>query len=228
MMTRETLDRILKELREEILTLESMVRQATLDSVNALVNRDYKTSRRVYEADSLVNEKRFELETNCIVAIATQQPMAVDIRALASMLEISTELERMGDYAKGIARINFMLEGQKLLEPIQALPEMAQIAADMLMRAVRAFVNGDLEEARAIPALDDQVDALHNQISQALIQEVVRNSEMAEMSNTLQWAVHNVERMADRVLNICERTVYLVTGAMYEFESSDDEFGPVE
>ena len=228
MMTRETLDRIVNELKDEILTLESMVRQATLESVDALVTRDYKASRRIYNADDKINVRRFDLETNCIVAIATQQPMAVDIRALASILEISTELERMGDYAKGIARINLMLEGRELLEPIRALPDMAALASDMLHRAVQAFVNADLDEARAIPALDDQVDAYHNQISHGLIQAITKNADLAEMANTLQWAVHNIERMADRVINICERTVYLVTGRMYEFESTDDEYSEIE
>jgi phosphate transport system protein len=226
MMARETLDRILIELKEEILNLESMVRQAILDSAEALIRRDYQTSRRIYQGDRLINEKRFELEMECIVAIATQQPMAVDLRVLASVLEICTELERMGDYAKGIARINFMLEDQPLLEPIKALPEMAAIAANMLLRSVRAFVNGDLEEARIIPAMDDEVDELHNQISRGLVKAVSKNGELAEIANTLQWAVHNIERMADRVINICERTVYMITGSMYEFESSDDEYGP--
>jgi len=226
MMARETLDRILIELKEEILNLESMVRQAILDSAEALIRRDYQTSRRIYQGDRLINEKRFELEMECIVAIATQQPMAVDLRVLASVLEICTELERMGDYAKGIARINFMLEDQPLLEPIKALPEMAAIAANMLLRSVRAFVNGDLEEARIIPAMDDEVDELHNEISRGLVKAVSKNGELAEIANTLQWAVHNIERMADRVINICERTVYMITGSMYEFESSDDEYGP--
>jgi phosphate transport system protein len=225
MMVRETLDRILNDLKEETLTLESMVRQATLDSAEALVKRDYQTSRRVYQGDKLINEKRFKLEKDCIVAIATQQPMAVDLRALASILEICTELERMGDYAKGIARINFMLEGQPLLDPIKALPEMASIAANMLLRSVQAFVNGDLEEARTIPAMDDEVDELHNQISHGLVEAVSKNGELAETANTLQWAVHNIERMADRVINICERTVYMITGSMYEFESTDNEYG---
>jgi phosphate transport system protein len=225
MMVRETLDRILNDLKEETLTLESMVRQATLDSAEALVKRDYQTSRRVYQGDRLINEKRFKLEKDCIVAIATQQPMAVDLRALASILEICTELERMGDYAKGIARINFMLEGQPLLDPIKALPEMASIAANMLLRSVQAFVNGDLEEARTIPAMDDEVDELHNQISHGLVEAVSKNGELAETANTLQWAVHNIERMADRVINICERTVYMITGSMYEFESTGNEYG---
>ncbi len=227
-MTRDNLDRIINHLYDEVIVLESMVRQATLDAVHALVKRDYKTSRRVYQEDHRVNEKRFDLETNCIVAIATQQPMAVDIRVLASILEISTELERMGDYAKGIARINLMLEGKELPALVDQLVPMAELAANMLLRSVRAFVSSDLDEARSIPVMDDEVDAYYNQISQGLVDLVFANVGLAESANYLQWVAHNIERMADRVSNICERTVYVVTGVMYEFENSDDEYGPLE
>ncbi len=227
-MTRDTLDRIIHQLFEEVIVLESMVRQATLEAVNALVRRDYPTSRRVYQDDQRVNEKRFTLETNCIVAIATQQPMAVDLRILASILEISTELERMGDYAKGIARINLMLEGQELPALVHHLIPMSELAANMLLRSVKAFVDSDLDEARSIPVMDDEVDACYNQISQGLVELVSANPELAESANYLQWVAHNIERMADRVSNICERTVYVVTGVMYEFENSDDEYGPLE
>jgi phosphate transport system protein len=222
-MTREKLDRILHGLMEDVVLLESMVRQAMLDSVGALIRRDFVISRRVYENDVLVNEKRFEIERDCIATIAMHQPMAKDIRLLASVLELSTELERIGDYAKGIARINFMIEEDELPAPIHLLPRMTEIAAEMLTRSVRAFVQQDIEEARAIPATDDQVDEMHNQITAGLVDAMVRQPDLAGVANHLQWAVHNVERMADRVTNICERTNYVVTGALYEFENSDDE-----
>ena len=223
-MTRDTLDRILNRLKDELMRLESMVRLATQESVEAMLKRDQKKSLEIYRNDRLINQKRFELENECIIAIATQHPMAVDLRLLASILEICTELERMGDYAKGIARINLMVEANGLLKPMQSISRMTAITTEMLQRSVRAFVDGDVDEAREIPKLDDQVDSLYNRISQGLIEEILQNPEQAEVANHLQWAVHNIERMADRVTNICERTVYVVTGIMNEFEESDDEY----
>jgi len=226
-MTREILDRILAGLMDDVLSLEGMVQHATLQAVSALLEFNRKTAREVYFGDRLINEKRFEVETECVTTIATQQPMAVDIRKLASILEIATELERMGDYAKGIARINLMVEDEDLLALLTPLQDMTDIALEMLVRSVRAFVDSDLVEARAIPLMDDQVDDFYNQISQRLFARIVQQPAQATQINYLQWAVHNIERMADRVTNICERTVYVVTGVMNEFENSDDEFPAV-
>ena len=161
---RETLDKAFQEVLDEILVLGSMVESAISDSVESLEQRDFEASRKVYLADHLINEKHFELEDRCIILIATQQPMAKDLRLLAAVLEIATELERIGDYAKGIARINILMGTEPLVKPLIDIPRMANLSLDMLHRALGAFVSGDVDTARGIPKEDDEIDHLYNQV----------------------------------------------------------------
>jgi phosphate transport system protein len=159
-----------------------------------------------------------------MILIATQQPMAHDLRLLASMLEIISEVERMGDYAKGIANINIRMGDQPLLKPLIDVPRMAQKGVGMLHRALTAFINEDVETARAIPVEDDEVDALYNQVYHELMMYVIQDPRSIERANWLLWVAHNLERFADRVTNICERTVFIATGEMTEIKSTNDEF----
>jgi phosphate transport system protein len=222
-MTREHLDNLISSLEDELIILESMVRQATLDAVEALMTNNQELSDQVYANDKLINEKRFEIESECLITIATQQPMARDLRVLASVLEIVTELERIGDYAKGIAKINRQIGQNEVLPAVEKLPEMARLASSMMQRAVKAFTEGDVEAAREIPDADDQVDIIFNQIYRGLVENMIKDSKTIDIANHLQWAAHNLERMADRVTNICERTIFIETGSIYELEESDDE-----
>ncbi len=221
---RETLDRKIRYLLDQILELGSMVEQATLDAVGALKTRDLEEARRVYAGDQAINEKRFAIENECLITIATQQPMARDLRVLAAVLEVNTELERMGDYAKGIARIGLMMGNEPPLKKLIDLPRMAEIAADMLHRALGAFVAADVQQARAIPKQDDEVDALYNQIYRELITYMISDPKTIDRANYLLWAAHNIERLADRVTNICERAIFVATGELLELDVSDDEF----
>jgi phosphate transport system protein len=223
-MTRETLDRNIETLMDELLMLEGMVKKATLDSVAALRNRDKVLSRTVYHNDRLVNAKRFDIEINCLITIATQQAIASDLRILASILEVAGELERMGDYAKGIARINLMLGDEPLPGALYDLPRMSELVIDMLDRAVNAFLEQDSEAARIIPNEDDKVDDLFNKIYYSLVEEMMENPKIVDQANHLQWAAHNLERMADRVTNICERVIFVVEGEIMELDHSDDEW----
>lgn len=222
--TRQTFDNELKELKDEILVLGSMVEQAILNTVEALKKRDIEESQKILAADREINKKRFELENKLMVLIATQQPMAHDLRLLASSMEIIGELERMGDYAKGIANINIRMGDAPLLKPLIDVPRMAQKDVDMLHRALTAFVEEDVEAAKAIPIEDDEVDALYNQVYRELMTFVIADPKTMERANWLLWVAHNLERVADRVTNICERTVFIVTGELMEIKNSDDEF----
>jgi phosphate transport system protein len=223
-MAREILDRKIRHLLDEVLILDSMVEEATIDAIEALKRRDLESARRVYYGDAKINAKRFELENDCIITIATQQPiMAGDLRLLASILEIVGELERMGDYAKGIAKICLKLGDHPPVKPLIDIPRMAEITIDMLHRAVGAFVESDAETARAIPELDDQVDDLYNQVYRELVTVMFSDPTTIDRANLLMWAAHNLERMADRVTNICERTIYVATGELFEVDKSDDE-----
>jgi phosphate transport system protein len=222
-MTREHLDNLISALEDELIVLESMVRQATLDAVEALMTNNHELSTQVYANDKIINEKRFEIESECLITIATQQPMARDLRVLASILEIVTELERIGDYAKGIAKINRQIGENQVLPAIELLPEMASIASTMMQKAVKAFTEGDVETARSIPNSDDKVDEIFNKVYRDLVEHMIKDANSIDIANHLQWAAHNLERMADRVTNICERTIFIETGSIYELEESDDE-----
>jgi phosphate transport system protein len=176
-MTREHLDSLINDLKDDIIVLESMVRRATLDAVDAMMTNNTDLSAQVYANDRLINKKRFEIENECLIIIATQQPMARDLRILASVLEIVTELERIGDYAKGIAKITRHIGAQPVLPAAQDLPEMARIAAGMMQRAVKAFAEGDAETARDIPNSDDKVDQLFNQVYRGLVEHMINNAD---------------------------------------------------
>lgn len=222
-MTRKTLDQQLRELKDKMLILGNQVEHALVESAEAFWKRDLEAARRVIQADQEINDRRFALEALTIGLIATQQPVASDLRFLAAVLEITGELERIGDYAKGIALINLRV-GDRLDPPVpEELVWMAHKAADMLHRALEAFLRGDAEAARAIPKNDDEVDALYLRIYWDLMGRVIQDPSAIERVNWLLWASHNLERAADRVTNICERTVYAVTGEMAEMDISWDE-----
>jgi phosphate transport system protein len=225
-MPRETFDKELQRLQDETLALGSMVENAIVESVEILKRRDMESSQRLIAQDRLINEKRFAIEADCLAAIATQQPTASDLRTLAAILDIVDELERIGDYAKGIAKINLMIGPGQLLKPLIDLPIMAEKARYMLHRSLDAFAQRDVELARAIPAEDDVIDALYNQVYRELITYILADPRRIEQANYLLWAAHNLERFADRVNNICERVVFTVTGEMVELGSEDDASPP--
>ena len=215
-MLRQTFEREMQHLQDELLVLGSMVENAITESVETLKKRDMEGSRQLIANDRLINETRFRIEADALTVIATQQPIAGDLRVLASTLEIAAELERMGDYAKGIANINLMLGEEALLKPLVDIPRMAVKARDMLHRALEAFIKRDIALARAIPPEDDEVDDLYNQVYRELVTLIFANPKKIEHANYLLWAAHNLERAADRVTNICERTIFTVTGEMAE------------
>jgi phosphate transport system protein len=220
-MTRRTFDQELDRLQDEVLALGSLVEEALVRSVETLKQRDFVGSRRLIAGDRAINQRRYAIEEDTITLIATQQPMAGDMRLLAAILEIVTELERMGDYAKGIARINLMIGEQPLIKPLIDLPAMAHKAREMLHAALAAFVQRDVQAARAIPQGDDEVDALYNQVYRELISYILEDPHVIEQANQLMWAAHNLERTADRVINLCERVVYAVTGELAELGTED-------
>jgi phosphate transport system protein len=220
-MTRERFDRQLQMLLDQVLVLGSMVEQSVLDSLDALKRRDLTTARRISNEDLKINEKRYAIESGCVTLIATQQPMARDVRFLAAILEIITELERIGDYAKGICKINLLLS-EESIDPVilNELQQMAKLGLDMLRRSLDAFVAGDEKIAREIPNEDNAVDKLYNQIYLKLVEQMIADTATIDRANHIMWAAHNLERMADRVTNICERIVYVATGEMKELDTT--------
>jgi phosphate transport system protein len=223
-MPRQTLDREIHHLQDEVLLLGSMVEQAMLNAIDALKRRDITAAHQVYLGDEHINEKRYAIENRVLILFATQQPIAHDLRFLAAILEVITELERMGDYAKGIAKVVRLMDKDDFPFHSREISRMGDLAVSMLHRSLSAFINEDVNMAYRIPQEDDMVDDLYNQIYRKNVAGMIANPDTIDHSNYIMWIVHNIERMADRVSNICERTIFITTGELLEIDTSDDEW----
>jgi len=219
-MPRTNFERHLHELQDEVLILGSMVEKAIYRSMEALKNRDLELAKQVVDDDNEIDKKRFDIEEKCIELIVTQQPMAGDLRIIVAVLNIIIDLERIGDHAEGNARIAIMIGKEPPLKPLIDLPRMAQKAGDMLRRSLDAFINRDAETARKIATEDDVIDALYDQVFRELLTFMAEDGRTITRATRLIWVAHNLERSADRVTNICERVVFVVTGKMEEIEVS--------
>ncbi len=220
MEIRTTFHKRLREIQDDILAMGDMVEKAIARSIEALKNRDIALAHEIIANDAKVNDKRFEIEEKCIELIATQQPMASDLRIILSVLSITGELERIGDYAEGIAKVVLMIGDEPPLKPLIDIPRMAEKTVSMLRRSLDAFVSRDAEGARKIIAEDDEVDGLNNQVFRELLTFMMEDPKTITRATRLTWVAHNLERGADRVTNICERVVFVVTGKMEEIGAS--------
>ena len=220
MEIRSTYHRKLREIQNDLLMMGSMVEKAIHQSVNALKERDLNLANRIIADDKKVDMKRFEIEDKCIQLIATQQPMASDLRTIISVFNIISEIERIGDHAEGIGKIVIMIGDEPPLKPLIDIPRMAEKTVDMLHRSLDSFINYDSETAKKIAAEDDEVDNLYDQVFRELISFMVEDPRTITRATRLIWVAHNLERSADRVTNICERVVYMVTGKMEEINVS--------
>lgn len=219
-MPRETFDRHLRELQDDVLVMGSMVEKAIDRSMESLKKRDLELARQVVADDVRINQKRFEIENECIELIIGQQPMASDLRIIVAVLNIIIDLERIGDHAEGNAKIALMIGDEPPLKPLIDLPRMADKTRDMLRRSLDAFVNHNAEHAAAICDEDDEVDQLYDQVFRELLTFMAEDPKTITRATRLIWVAHNLERSADRVTNICERVIYLVTGKMQEVSVS--------
>ncbi len=219
-MTRLNFEQSLQHMQDEILLLGSMMEKAVERSVEALRTRDVRTAKQVIADDALINKKRFEIEDLCVDMIARQQPMARDLRKITAALIIANELERMADYAQGISKINVMMGDEPLLKPLVDMPRMAEIGIAMTHTALDAFVRGDAEQAKQVARQDDEVDALYDQVYRELLVFMFNDPKTIQRATWLLWAAHNLERIADRATNICERVVFVVTGELVEYNIS--------
>ena len=220
METRTAFHKRLREIQDDVLAMGSMVSKAILRSIEALKNRDLDLAHQIILDDKKVNQKRFEIEEKCIELIATQQPMASDLRIILAVLNIVSEVERIGDYAEGIAKIAIMIGDEPPLKPLIDIPRMAEKTVDMLRRSLDAFVNRDAETAKKISTEDDSVDQLYDQVFRELLTFMAEDPKTITRATRLIWVAHNLERSADRVTNICERVVFVVTGKMEEIGAS--------
>jgi phosphate transport system protein len=213
---RESFHRHLHELQDELLVMGSMVEKALERAMEALKNRDLGLARQVIADDVKINQKRFDIEEKCVELIVTQQPMASDLRIIIAVLNIIVDLERIADHAEGNAKIAVMIGNEPPLKPLIDLPRMNQKTVDMLRRSLDAFINRDAEAARRIVDEDDEVDNLYDQVFRELLTFMAEDGRTITRATRLIWVGHNLERSADRVTNICERVIYVVTGKMEE------------
>jgi len=219
-MVRESFCKYIKDLEKDVMDMGQMVIVAINRSIEALKTRNVDEANRVIADDMAINKKRWDIEEKCINLIATQQPVATDLREIIAILSVVTELERIGDYAEGIGKIVTLYGNEPLIKPLVDIPRMAQKAIGMLKKSLDAFLGRDAQAAAAICKEDDDVDALHEQVYHELLTYMIENPESITRATYLVWASHNLERIADRVTNICERIIFLVTGTMSEVNVS--------
>jgi len=212
MTTRSLLDQELNDLRDNLLRLGSMVESAIDRSVGALKKQDTAAAQQIIADDRAINDLRHQIEEACIATIATQQPMASDLRTIIAVTHIAVELERMGDHAAGIAVIVNRIGSEPLLKPLIDIPRMAQIDRDMLRAALDAFIEGDVERAKAAGARDEEVDQLYDQVFRELLSYMLEDPRNIRQATYLLWAGHLLERIGDRATNIGERVIYMATG----------------
>jgi phosphate transport system protein len=220
METSTTFHKHLREVEEDVLTMGNMVVNAIDRSMEALKKRDLNLAHQIIADDTQINKRRFSIEEKCVVLIATQQPIESDLRIVVAVLNILTELERIGDYAEGIAKIVIMIGDEAPLKPLIDIPRMGEITRDMIKESLQSFARRDVELAMRVVSLDNIVDSLYDQVFRELLTFMMVDPKTTNRATRLIWIAHNLERAADRATNICERVVYTVTGKMEEIGGS--------
>ena len=216
MTTRELLDKELGQLRDHLIKMEGMVRTAILGAVEALKNRDVQSAMKIIKDDDKINKIRYKVERLGVVAIATQQPMASDLRTIIAAMHIAIEMERMADHAAGIGQIVKEVADEPLLKPLIDVPRMAEISCEMLHGALEAFLTGDAAAAKQIAKRDKEVDQLYDQVLRELLTYMIQDPKNIQRATFLLWSAHGLERIADRVTNVCERVLFMETGKFKE------------
>ena len=222
-MTRETFDEQVRSLEQDVLDMGKMVDQAIDLSVDALASRDIDLSRRVIKDDDTINQAQHDIEELCLVLIATQQPLASDLRVIFAVSSIATELERMADHAKGIGQIGVMMGPREPLKPLVDIPRMAAKGRWLLERELEAFMKRDVELARSLGSEDDEVDRLYDQVFRELLIFMMDDPRTITRATYLLWAAHNLERIADLSTNMCEDVIFMVKGEVIKHHHAEEE-----
>ena len=209
-----------QEIQDKVMTMGGMVTKEINRSIEALKKRDLKMAHQIIANDAKIDELRFAIEDRCIELVATQKHKTDDLRVIVAVLSIITELERIGDYAEGIARIVVMIGDEPPLKPLIDIPRMADLTTEMIDKSLKSFVTRDVELARHVVSMDTSVDGLYDQVFRELLTFMMVDPKTINRATRLIWVAHNLERAADRVTNICERVVFTVTGKMEDLEVS--------
>lgn len=214
---RATLDKRLREISDDILRQASMVDMAIDQAMTALDARDLELARQVIEGDIAINELRYNIEQECQLVLATQQPMAGDLRTILTTIYMTIELERMADHAAGIARLVSRLGDEPDIDSLHKLPKMAKQARKMLDKAIQAYVDHDVELAESIVSRDEKVDKHYHRLFRETLEEM-RDEDYLRRATFLLWVGHSLERIGDRAVNMAERVIFMVTGRYVENE----------
>jgi len=218
--TRGTLDRELQQIQDNVLQIGSMLEQAIQRSVEALKNRDVDLAQQIIADDVKINKLRYDTEEQCLAVIATQQPVAGDLRAIIAAMHIAIEMERMADHAEGIAHLVIRMADEPLLKPLIDVPRMAEIACEMLHASLDAFVAHNPKAAKKAAKRDDKIDQLYDQVFRELLTYMLQDPRNISRATYLLWVAHNLERIGDRITNISERVVFMTTGKLKELDGS--------
>lgn len=215
---RQEFDRELGRLEAELILMSGLVEKAIFDALQALKNRDIDRSQKVINEDDHIDKTELEIERYCIELIRRESPMAGDLRRIVASLQIAGELERIGDYAEGIAKISINMGSQPPLKELIDIPRMGDKAVSMLKRSLESFISRDEDVVRTIvvelESEDDEVDDLYTKVQGDLMELVKSDPGNAERATYLMWVAHNVERVADRAMNIAERSLFQATGQL--------------
>jgi phosphate transport system protein len=215
-MVRQIFQEQIRELLEDLLEMGRMVADSIDRSIQALARQDEELAHHVIEFDDEINALQHDIDEKCLVLIATQQPMAGDLRAILAVSNIAAELERIGDYTEGVARLAVKLSGEPFIKPLIDIPRMAEEGRRMLLTSLEAFARQDVETARQIGHADDMVDALYDQIFRELLVIMMEEPKTITQATYLLWVAHNLERIADRTTNIAERVIFMDSGTIVD------------
>jgi len=219
-MLRENFSGKINLIEQELIVMSNLVISAIEQAIEALKTQDIEAAEKIIADDLVINKKRWEIEEKCISLIATQQPVATELRELISILNIIADLERMGDHAEGIAKIVIMHGKQPLVKPLIDIPRMTEKTIEMNKGSIETFIKRNVEGAKAVCNKDDEIDMLYEQIYRELLSFMLEDPRTITRATYLIWVTHNLERIADRTTNICERTVFLTTGSMEQLNVS--------
>ncbi len=209
----------MQTLRDDILRMGSLVEDQIRQSVRALKDRNMALAHQIIETDGRVNELRYKIENDSLATIARQQPAARDLRHILSAIHMASELERIGDHAVGICNISLRLGEGPLIKPLIDIPRMQEIVCEMLHAALDAYIRTDSALAQTVATRDDDVDGLYNQVLRELLTFMVKDTKVVNGATYLQWVAHNLERIGDRITNMCERVIFTATGELGDYKS---------
>ncbi len=206
----------LAELNEQLLSLGGLARAAISEALRAYVTGDAGVAREIIAGDSQINDLRYEIEFLCHFLIATEQPVAGDLRTIVAALILSGELERIGDHGKKIAKTSLRASAESLPLDTTRVEQLGNMSLQLLDRALRAYGRVDVEEADSICRADDQVDAFYKYTFNEIIAAMIENPKLISAGTHQIQIAHELERVADRATNIAERIIYAVSGELFD------------